>query len=304
MMNFSNVSGDMAAFVEVIRQGGFSAAARALGRTPSAVSKQIARLEERLGVRLLYRSTRRLRMTEEGEAYYRRAVAILSDIEEAEAAVTQSRVSPRGVLRVTNSIAFGRNQIVPMLPEFLGAYPDLKLQLSLSDNLVDLVEEGYDVAVRMAELTDSSLVARRLATDHRVVCASPAYIEKFGAPRTPDDLRNHNCLVYFDRRLRNEWELSIDGKLRRFPVNGRFEANSGIAVHEAALSGLGIAYLATFLVAPDVKAGRLVTLLDDYITGGTPIYAVYPHRRHLSPKVRVFIDFLIGKFTPTPPWEA
>ncbi len=296
-------SDEMSVYVNVVREGGFSAAAKVLGLTPSAVSKQISRLEERLDTRLLNRTTRKLSMTEEGETYFHRASVILADIEEVEAMVSNRLDMPRGTLRVSSSIAFGRHQIVPMMPDFLNENPKVKLQLSLSDNLVDLVQEGIDVAIRVADLTDSSLVARRLAVDRRVVCAAPSYIEAHGIPQSPEALRDHNCLVVSNVPSMRDWEFSFGNTVRKIHVEGRFETNSGVAVHEAALAGLGIAQLAAFLVAPDIRAGRLVSFLEDRIATGKPIYAVYPHRKHLSPKVRAFIDFLVGKLTPVPPWE-
>ena len=297
-------SDEIAVFVNVVREGGFSAAAKALQLTPSAVSKQVARLEDRLNVRLLNRTTRHLSMTEEGEVFFDRATAILAEIDEVEALVSDRRDTPRGTLRVSSSISFGRHQIVPMLPEFLNAFPDLRLQLSLDDNLVDLVQEGFDVAIRMADLTDSSLVARRLAVDRRVLCAAPSYIEKYGVPQSPEALRDHNCLVVSNVPSMHDWAFTFGNTVRKIHVEGRFEANSGVAVHEAALAGLGIAQLAAFMVAPDLRSGRLVSFLEDRVADGKPIYAVYPHRRHLSPKVRAFIDFLVDKLTPIPPWET
>ena len=296
-------SDEMAVFVNVVREGGFSAAAKAMKLTPSAVSKQISRLEDRLNVRLLNRTTRQLSMTDEGETYFHRAAKILTDIEEVEAMVSDRRGTPSGTLRVTSSITFGRHQIVSMMPEFLNTYPDLRLQLSLSDNIVDLVQEGFDIAIRMGELTDSSLVARRLALDRRVVCAAPSYIEKYGIPRSPEALRDHNCLVITNIPSVRDWVFSFGSSIRTIHVEGRFETNSGVAVHEAALDGIGIAQLAAYLVAPDLRAGRLVSFLEDRVAEGKPIYAVYPHSRHLLPKVRVFIDFLVEKLTPIPPWE-
>lgn len=296
-------SDEMAVFVNVVREGGFSAAAKAMQLTPSAVSKQVSRLEDRLNVQLLNRTTRHLSMTEEGEIYFRRATAILADIEEAEALVSDRRGTPSGTLRVTSSITFGRHQIVPMMPEFLNTYPDLRLQLSLADNIVDLVQEGVDVAIRIGELVDSSLVARRLAVDRRVVCAAPSYVEKYGIPKSPEALRDHNCLVITNIPSMRDWAFSFGSSTRTIHVEGRFETNSGVAIHEAALDGIGIAQLAAYLVAPDLRAGRLVSFLEDRVAEGKPIYAVYPHSRHLSPKVRAFIDFLADKLTPIPPWE-
>ena len=296
-------SDEMTVFVNVVREGGFSAAAKVLELTPSAVSKQVSRLEDRLNVQLLNRTTRQLSMTDEGETYFQRATAILADIEEAEALVSDRRGSPSGMLRVTSSITFGRHQIVPLMPEFLNKFRDVRLQLSLSDNVVDLVQEGFDVAIRVADLTDSSLVARRLAVDRRVVCAAPSYLERFGTPRSPEALRDHNCLVIMNIPSMHDWEFIFGGATRKIHVEGRFETNSGVAVHEAALDGIGIAQLPAYLVAPDLKEGRLVSFLEDRVAEGKPIYAVYPHTRHLSPKVRAFIDFLVAKLTPIPPWE-
>lgn len=294
-------SSEMAAFVEVVRQGGFSAAARALNRTPSAISKQISRLEDRLGVRLLNRTTRQLSMTDEGEAYFHRATAILTDISETEAMVADQGAAPRGVLRVTCSTTFGHQQIVPILPEFLAQYPELRLQLSLSDTVVDLVQEGFDVAVRMGDMNDSSLVARRLAVHRRQVCAAPSYIDKHGMPEHPEQLSTHNCLVHQNVTALNDWAFMLDGNIRTIHVGGSFESNSAIAIHAAALAGLGIAQMASFVVAPDLKAGGLVSCLDKFVVSEKPIFAVYPNRRNLSQKVRVFIDFLADHFAATPP---
>ena len=180
-------------------------------------------------------------MTEEGETYFQRATAILADIEEAESLVADRHGSPRGMLRVTSSITFGRHQIVPLMPEFLNAFPDVRLQLSLSDNVVDLVQERFDVAIRVADLNDSSLVARRLAVDRRVVCAAPSYLERYGTPQSPEALRDHNCLVIMNIPSMRDWEFIFGGTTRKIHVEGRFETNSGVAVHEAALDGIGIA---------------------------------------------------------------
>lgn len=290
----------MSVFVEVVRQGGFSVAARSLNRTPSAVSKQISRLEDRLGVRLLNRTTRQINMTEEGEAYFDRAITILADIAETEAMVANQGAAPRGLLRVTCSTTFGRQKIVPVLPGFLTRYPDLRMQLSLSDTLVDLVQDGFDVALRMGELNDSSLVARRLALIQRLVCAAPSYIEKHGLPEHPEQLSDHNCLVHRDVTAMNDWAFRLDGDIRKIHVGGSFESNSAVAIHEAALAGLGVAQMASFVAAPDLKAGRLVSCLDKFVDSERPIYAVYPHRRHLTQKVRVFIDYLVDHFAATP----
>ena len=210
--------------------------------------------------------------------------------------------APRGILRVSCSTTFGRLQVVPLMPEFLSQFPDIKLQLSLTDTMVDLVQEGIDVAIRISELSDSSLVARRLGLDRRIVVASPAYAEKHGLPKKPEDLHDHNCLILSTAQALTDWEFSHNGETRKIHVDGPFEANSGVAVHAATLAGIGIAQLASYVAVPDLKAGRLISCLDEFVTSQRPIYAVYPHRRHLSPKVREFVNFLIERFTPIAPW--
>ncbi len=293
-------SEDFAALVQVVDNGGFSAAARALGLTPSAVSKQIGRLEDRLGVRLLNRTTRRVGLTEVGTVFYARAVRILADIDEAERAAMQLSAEPRGHLRVGASIAFGRRQIMPIIADFLARYAEMTVELALSDRVIDLVEEGVDVAIRSGPLPDSSLIARRLAPDHRIVCAAPAYLERHGKPKTPADLANHNCLTFSGLPTLNEWTFEGPETVK---VRGNFEANNGDALRDGVLAGLGIARLAAFLVGPDVKAGRLVALFEDrQPRDDSAINVLYPHHRHLSPKVRVFVDYLVERMTPVPPW--
>lgn len=297
--------GEMAVFVRVVDEGGFSAAARALGLTPSAVSKLVSRLEDRLGARLLNRTTRRLSLTDEGEAYYQRSAHILDEIDEAEQAVTRLHAAPRGRLRVTAAAAFATNQIAPLLPEFLDRYPEVHLELSVTDRIVDLVEEGFDVGVRTGALGDSSLISRLLAEDHRTICATPAHLERHGAPRTPGDLEHHNCITWTGNPGGlNDWPFEGPGGPYTVRVHGNAEVNNGEALHEMALAGLGLAHMAEYRVAPDIRMGRLVPLLAHcHRFVRLPIHVVYPHRRHLSPKVRAFVDFLAEKFTPVPPWR-
>jgi len=295
---------EMAVFVRVVEEESFSATARGLKLTPSAVSKLIGRLEDRLGARLLNRTTRRLSLTEEGHAFYQRCVPILSAIEEAERAVTELHAEPRGVLKVNASTAFGQYHIEPLIPEFLALYPDLRIQLTLSDSLVNLVEEEVDVAIRIADMPDSSLIARKLGPARRMVTAAPAYLEKNGTPQTPDDLKEHNCLTLSFETSLNQWEFQGPDGPQRMRVSGNFETNNATALHEAALAGLGLMRTANFIAGPDIRKGTLVPVLQDFETlGNANIYAVYPHNRHLSPKVRAFIDLLTDAFTPTPPWD-
>ena len=297
--------GEMAAFVRVVEEGGFSAAARTLGLTPSAVSKLIGRLEDRLGARLLHRTTRRISLTHEGVAYYQRSVRILREIEEAEDAITQLHVAPRGTLRVNAAVAFATYQIVPLMPEFLELYPEVHLELTVTDRVVDLIEEGVDVAIRIGARTDSSLISRQLAEDHRLICAAPAYLDRHGMPQTPDDLTGHNCLAWMaNQGGLNDWPFHGPDGPYTVTVSGNAEVNSGETLHEMALAGLGLARMAEFRVGADIAAGRLVPLLlDHHRADPLPIHVVYPHRRHLLPKVRTFVDFLVLKFTPAPPWK-
>ncbi|MEQ8440846.1 MAG: LysR family transcriptional regulator [Alphaproteobacteria bacterium] len=298
-------AGEMSVFAKVVEEGSFSSAARALKLTPSAVSKQIGRLEDRLGVRLLNRTTRQLSATEEGEAFYQRCVRILTDMEEAELAVSQRHAWPRGTLRVNCGVAFGKHQISPMIPEFLERYPDVNVEMTLTDQLADLVEEGQDVAIRFGKLQDSSMVARQLAVSRRAICCSPEYLERMGEPKHPSELTSHNRLGFATAIHLNEWIFKLeDGS--EFPVKaeGNFTANNGETIHEMVLAGLGIARLAEFLVGPEVNEGKLVRILKPFYRDvEVPINAVYPTRRHLSPKVRAFVDFLVEKFNPVPPWE-
>lgn len=293
----------MAVFLSVVDEGDFSAAARRLRMTPSAVSKIIGRLESRLGVRLLQRSTRRISLTMEGTAYAETARRILSDIEEAELAI-QPGVEPRGRLRVSLPSAFGHRLIVPLLPAFIERYPAIELELSFTDAVIDLLEEGADVAVRVSAHTDSRLVTRRLAPNRRVICASPRYLEKHGIPKTPDDLQRHVCLGITSRGGLNVWEFDGPHGPQSMRIRSPIEANSTEALHRLALASIGIIRMSEILVGPDIRAGRLVALLTGYNhPDGAPICAVYPHRRLLSPRVRVFVDFLVEQFA-NPAWQS
>ncbi len=295
---------EMTAFVYAVDRRGFSAAARELQLTPSAVSKQISRLEDRLGARLFHRTTRRLSLTEEGRAFYERCVALLDEIQQAEQAVSDLHGQVRGMLRVVAVAAFARARLLPMLPEFMARYPELRVELRLSERSVDLIDAGADVALQLSEMIhDESLVAKKLFTNRRLVCAAPAYLDRHGIPQTPDDLLEHNCLTHSSFVHFNDWEFAGPSGTKVLHVSGNFEANSATALYEAVLAGIGVARLATFLVGHDLSAGRLVPLLTDYVHDRSSLLVVYPHRRHLSSKVRAFVDFLSDKFTPAPPWE-
>lgn len=288
---------ELAVFVRVVQAESFSAAARALGLTPSAVSKQISRLENRLGARLLNRTTRRLGMTEVGSAFFERAQRILSDLHEAEQAVTDMQGTARGLLRIDVPVGFGRMHIAPALPDFFARCPEVSLDMRMNDRFVDLLEEGVDMAVRIGDLQDSSLIAKRLAQNRRLVVGSPEYLERHGAPREPADLTQHNCVVYTYRQSRHDWRFTgPDGTEQQVRVSGNLETNNGEALHAAVLQGLGIALLPLWMVGRDLGAGRLVEVLSDFHAPDSAIYAIYPHARHLSPKVRCFVDFLAERF--------
>lgn len=292
-------------FVRVAQTGGFSAAARDLGMTPSAVSKQIARLEDRLGARLFNRTTRRLALTEEGQAFHDRTQRILADVAEAEQAVANLGGALRGLLRINVPVAFGRLHVAPLLPDFLAAHPGLRIDVVLNDRFVDLVEEGVDLAIRIGELADSSLIARRLAANRRLVCAAPDYLTRQSTPRAPADLTGHNCLVYTYRASRNDWHfIGPDGARQTAQVAGNLEANNAEALHAAVRAGLGLGLLPHWLVGRDLAEGRLVELLPDFHAPDSAIYAVYPPGRHLSPKVRGFVDFLAARYARPDAWLA
>ena len=296
---------EMMIFVRCVDEGGFSAAARALDMTPSAISKQIRRLEDRLGARLFHRTTRRINLTEVGRDFYERCSRIMGDIEAAEEAVTRLQDKVQGTLRVTATAAFARSEVVPRINRFLLRYPELSLEMQLSDRPVDLVEEGFDVAILLQEqVNDPSLVSRRLASNRRIIVASPDYVERFGKPSTPEELLQHNCLTLYNVSRFNDWEFELaDGARRVIHVSGNFRANTAAAIYEAALAGVGVARLSTWLVAPQIKDGRLLHLLPDCTHETSSYYVLFPHGRHLSRKVRAFVDFLIEEFTPVPPWE-
>lgn len=297
----------MRLFAEVVEAGSFSGAGRKLGLVPSSVSRQISSLENALGARLVNRSTRKLSLTEAGRLYYGHTARIITEVEEANRAVSHLEAAPRGVLRVNAPIAFGRLHVVPAIPSFLERYPGLQIDLTLTDNFVDLVEEGADVAIRVGQLSDSSLIARRLAPNRRAIAASPEYLDKHGEPRSPDDLAAHNCLIYKRNEGNVVWKLKGSSGLVQVPVSGTLQTNSTEALQAAAIGGLGLVLLPTWLIGRDLQEGRLRAVMCDHVVSptalDTAIHAVYPHNRNLSVKVRAFVDFLVEKFSPRPYWE-
>ena len=295
---------EMLVFSKAADMGSFSAAARDLDLTPSAVSKLITRLEDRLGARLFQRTTRKLSLTAEGHAFQDRCGAILQEIQQAEDAVMALHDRVTGTLRITTISAFARIQMIKLMPEFMSNFPELRVELELSEREVDLVGEGVDVAIVLSDgLTDESLVARRLAVNKRVICASPDYLAKYGTPTTPEDLMSHNCLTHSSIMHFNDWEFQTSDGIRAQRVKGNFHTNSASALHEAVKSGIGIARLASYVVQPSLEKKLVVPLLQEHAVDSSSIQLVYPHRRHLSNKVRVFTDFMVSKFTPHAPWE-
>jgi len=294
----------MILFAKVVETGGFSAAARELGLTPSAISRQIGNLEDRLGARLLNRSTRRISLTEVGREFHGRCADIAKSVEDAEALVMSRLDHPQGTLRISATSAFAKVQLLPILPQFLAKNPDLKLSLELTDRDIDLIGEQIDVAIRFTEqISDTSMVARKLASNKRIFCAAPSYIKEHGEPKTPEDLAGHNCLRLSTVEKFNNWQMN-DGHSRvARRITGNFETNSSDALLHAALDGLGIAKLSTYLVHDELNDGRLVRVLPDYAEDAADILAIYPNRRNLSPNVRGFVDFLANAFTGVPPWE-
>jgi DNA-binding transcriptional LysR family regulator len=293
----------MAVFARVVDARSFTGAAAALGLSKSAVSKQVARLEDRLGARLLNRTTRRLSLTEVGAAFYERCARILAEVEDAELAVGRLQDAPRGTLRINAPMSFGQLHLAPAVADFLDGHPDVAVDLTLNDRLVDLIEEGYDLAIRISQLADSSLIARRLVPMRRIVCGSPAYFARHGVPRHPRDLRQHNCLLYSYLPSVEEWQfVGPDGPVA-VRAAGTLKANNGDVLETAMLAGLGVALQPTFIAARDLQAGRLVAVMPDYVNEAASVYAVYPHSRHLSAKVRAFIDFLAARFGPEPSWD-
>ena len=294
---------EMAAFVRVVDARGFSAAAPALGLTPSAVSKLVTRLEARLGVRLLQRTTRALSLTAEGEVFYAAARRIVGEIAALEAEMGDRRGTPHGLLRVTTSLTFSTHQLTPIIGDFLARYPAIQLELMPTDRIVDMIEESVDVAIRVGRLPDSSFMARKIGDDVRLVCAAPGYLAVHPTPQRPEDLAHHDCILSRDRAHLNRWPFRIDGQVREIEVNGRVAVSEGEAQLRLGLQGLGIVRLTRLTLTAAIKRGDLVPLLQDYSAEEpVPIHAVYPHRKHLASKVTAFVDFILETFTP-PPWE-
>ncbi|WP_025038067.1 LysR family transcriptional regulator [Bradyrhizobium sp. DOA9] len=292
-------------FAKVAAAGSLSGAARAMNLSQTMVTKHVASLEARLGTKLFHRTTRRLSITEAGRSYLESAERILADMEAADAAIARERIEPRGLLRVNVPVVFGTRQIAPAIAEFSAAHPEVTVELGLNDRLVDLAEEGWDLAIRIGSLRDSSMVARKLAPNRLVVCAAPSYLARHGTPRSVADLAGHNCLGYTlsQQASAAEWLFGAEGEIR-VQVNGTLRANNGDALRAATLSGLGLARQPTFIIADDLRSGALVTLpLDQPEIQTSAVHAVYLPDRRPPAKVRAFIDFLAARFAPVAPWD-
>jgi DNA-binding transcriptional LysR family regulator len=294
---------ELEAFVAVAETGGFTAAGRTLGRTTSAVSKQIQSLEARLGVRLLHRTTRRVSLSEIGIAFRDRVQGVLNDLDEAETAVAQLHEEPRGLLRVSVPTDFGRLHLADTLARFALRHADIRLEVDFSDRFVDVVEDGFDIVIRIANLADSTLVARRMGPCRRVLCAAPAYLEANGYPAHPSELSGHSVIGYAYEQTRGWPFRGTEKEEMTVSVPPRHRANSGEMIRSMLLRGMGIALLPTFLVGDDLRAGRLKTLFMDRLEADTVIWAVTVHRKLLSTKVRLLLDHLVSDCGENPSWD-
>jgi LysR family transcriptional regulator, regulator for bpeEF and oprC len=286
---------ELVAFVQSVQAGSFSAAARILETTPSAVSKRVAKLEDKLGIQLLQRTTRSLSLTADGTAYYERVAQLLAELDEANDLV-MSRDRPRGKLTVSASHDFGHLVLAQWIPDFLQQYPELQVDLRLTDRFVDLVEESIDVAIRMGRLEDSSLIRRHLGEIPYVVCASSTYLKTHGVPTEPKELLDRNCLRFMSNGHPLPWTFLTHGSTQDIPVSGNFDSDNGYVLRSAALSGLGITYVLRFQVESDLRSNRLTLLFNDESLPRQVVQAVFTHRRNLSPRVQVFLEFLAARF--------
>lgn len=292
------------AYAKVVTHGSFAEAARQLGLTRSAVSKAVMELEQLLGVRLLDRTTRHVHPTEAGLAYYERCVAVLAAIEESELEVSRLHQEPRGVLKVNAPMSFGTRYLGDVIALFMRRYPELRIELTLDDRFVDPLREGFDVTVRIGILEDSSLVARRIAPARRLLVAAPDYLAAHGTPLTPADLAQHRCLHYGHSTSAQSWHLQHKGKVIQVPIRAYLCSNNGEVLLAAAINGIGIAKLPTFIAGPAVQAGRLQSVLCDYPAQDLAIYALYARHKYLAAKTRAFIDCLVERFREKPAWDG
>jgi len=293
----------MRVFTTVVDLGSFAKAAEKLDLSRGMTSRYVAQVEAHLGVRLLNRTTRRLSLTEAGHDYHQRATQVLAMVEDAERSAAQEASEPRGTLRINTSVSFGARHLGEATSAYLRRYPQVKVDMTLNDRVVDLVEEGYDLAVRIARQIDPGLVARPITRARMVACASPDYLKRHGMPKSPADLVSHNCLTYAYSGLQNEWHFTRRGRDHAVRVAGNLHGNNGDIICNAAAEGLGVIVQPTFLVYEWLRAKKLVRILDGWTIDDSTVYAVYPNRQFLPPKVRSFIDFLLERFGPEPYWD-
>lgn len=295
---------DLHIFCAVVEEGSLVKAGERLQLSSALISKRLQNLEARLGVRLLQRTTRRLSLTPEGELYYQRGRLVLDDLAETEALLMARQVEPSGMLKVTASASFGREHLMPHMPAFLERYPQMEVHLLLTDTVLDLIESGMDLAIRIGHADKPGWVARKLCANRRVLCAAPSYLAKYGEPQTPQDLAKHNCLLLAEIGARKQtWNLSGPKGSTAVEVSGNLVSNLGEALGEAALAGGGIAIRSTWSGGAALRSGQLKRILPDYELPVVDVVALYPSRRHLSPKVRVLIDFLLERFGDPPYWD-
>ncbi|MGS0740631.1 LysR family transcriptional regulator [Glaciimonas sp. GG7] len=290
-------------FVEVAARGSLSAAARAEGIAPAMIGRRLDALEERLGVKLLQRTTRKIALTNEGDAFLEDCQRILSDLEDAEAAVSERSAHASGHLLISAPAGFGRQHVAPLMPSFLAEHRDVTLTLNLNDRVVDLIGEGIDVAIRIASLSDSSLIGTKLADNQRIVVASPAYIKRHGKPQSLDDLAKHNCLAMSSDGSQRGWTFRHNGKVVTMKVAGNLFCNDGQVLHDWAINGKGLAWRSMWEVGAEIASGQLVTVLDEFAAPGNDIYAVFAQRRHLPLRIRAFVDFLRHAYAQRDYWR-
>ena len=295
---------NMGAFIRVVEASSISGAADRLGVAKSAISRRLKELEEHLGVELFHRTTRRMNLTETGRAFYHQSVRILDDVLEAEIATSQAHGTLKGSLKIALPSTFGLMHMGPAINEFSKAHPQIEFDLDFNDREVDLIQEGFDLAIRIANLPDSSLIARRLAPIQTIICASPSYLEKMGIPQEPDDLIEHQCLVYSLLRDFEYWHLTdARGNEIKTRIHPYLKASTGEFLRDAAVEGRGIILVPTFIAYKEIESGALVPLLNEYSAFQINAYAIYPQTRHLSQRVRTFVDFLVKRFEGTPYWD-
>ncbi|CAA0102679.1 HTH-type transcriptional regulator DmlR [BD1-7 clade bacterium] len=302
-VNYSGLN-DVAAFVCVVQTGSFTAAAERLNTSKSVISKYITRLEARLGVKLLARTTRRLTLTEIGEIFYEGAQQGLEAIDSAEEAVSFLQGDPRGTIKINAPLSFGALHIAPALKEFIHRYPEMQVDLRFEDRKVDMIKGGFDLTVRITHQLEGNLIARRIAPCHHVLVAAQSYLTKHGTPKEPEDLKAHNVVTYQYQESPWEWEFTVaKSEPKRVTVSGSVQMNNSLAIREAVLAGVGISRMPTFAVGEDIKSGRLIQLLPKYSLLEHSIYLVFPERHHMAPKTRAFIDYMVERMEGNPSWD-